>query len=91
MPRCGRSLPSSPPPGEAALPATDETGGFAGVLASADVMDALVADEDLRTRPSSAKTAWLPEQPISDALRLLDAGARRSRGHRRTTTPSWGG
>ena len=61
--------------GEAALPATDAGGGFAGVLASADVMDALAADEDLRTLALLRHDRVSPDQPVRDALRLLDAGA----------------
>ena len=61
--------------GEAALPATNEAGTFAGVLASADVMDALAADEDLRTLALLRHDRVAPEQPVRDALRLLDAGA----------------
>ncbi len=60
--------------GEAALPATDDAGQFAGVLVSADVMSALVADEDLATEVLVRDDRVFASQPVQDALRYLDAG-----------------
>ena len=61
--------------GEAALPAMDAEGRFAGVLASRDVMDALAADEDLRSSAILRDDRVSSSDLVQDAIRLLDRGA----------------
>ena len=61
--------------GEAALPAVDGQGRFAGVLASRDVMDALAAEEDLRSSAILRDDRVSSTGLVQDATRLLDGGA----------------
>jgi CIC family chloride channel protein len=61
--------------GEAALPAVDAEGHYAGVLASRDLMDVLAADEDLPPAAILRDDRVYATQLVQDALHLLDHGA----------------
>ena len=61
--------------GAAALPVSDASGHFLGVLASRDVMDVLAADEDVEIVAIVRADRLLPDAPVRDALHQLDGGA----------------
>ncbi len=61
--------------GAAALPVSDTSGHFLGVLASCDVMDVLAADEDVQLVAIVRGDRLLPDAPVRDALHQLDGGA----------------